>query len=35
MEQIKKGVDKKFERRTPHLDPRKVQLNASLYFVAS
>ena len=35
MEWIKKGVDKKFERSRLSLDPRKVQLNTSLYLVTS
>ena len=35
LERIKKGVDKKFERSRLSLDPRKVQLNTSLYLVTS
>ena len=35
MERIKKGVDKKFESSRQSLDPRKVQLNISLYFLTS
>ena len=35
LERIKKVVDKKFERSRLSLDPRKVQLNTSLYLVTS
>ena len=31
LERIKKGVDKKFESSRLSLDPRKIQLNKSLY----
>ena len=35
LERIKKGVDKKLESSRLGLDPRKVQLNTSLYLVTS